>query len=704
MAILVVAIGPAWAAGNGASAWDQTDFSEARLVAATDATGKGETLRMGLQFRLSPGWKMYWRSPGDAGSPPQPDWSASENVADVAMSWPAPVRFFEAAGLETHGYTDEVVFPLAVRLSDPGQPVTLAGTIDYQVCEKICIPFTADLSLMLPAGPAQTTPFTRVIDRFMAVVPKAPATAGITVDELGVAGPAGNQQLVARLTATLPFEEPDLFVEGPVDFRFPAPEVTLSDGGRQALIVTPVEGDETLAGVPVTLTLHDGMRAVAWEEAPAPVEAPAASSVTPAAESGGLFLSMLAVAVLGGLILNLMPCVLPVLSIKLLHVVGHGGGDRRRVTTGFLASAAGIVVSFLVLAAGAIALKLSGEAVGWGIQFQEPLFLVFLTVVLVLFAANLFGLYEIALPSWAGALATPRDGHQGGLAGHFSTGVFATLLATPCSAPFLGTALGFALARGPVEIAAIFLALGLGMALPYFAVAVMPGLVTRLPRPGPWMAKVRWVLGLLLLATAAWLLWVMAAQTSMTTALAVAGVMALVVVVIAVAAGRGAGLRRAGVVAILLLIAAAFVLPAQWRTLFGGDGVQRVAHDWRPFDESAIAGLVDQGKVVFVDVTADWCVTCKVNKLLVVNSNAVAGRLAESDVVPMLADWTNPDPAIAAFLARFDRYGIPFNVAFGPGAPEGITLPELLTVEAVLEALDEAAAPANLAGGGRPPA
>lgn len=703
MACLAVAAGVAAAAGSAGSAWDQTDFSEARLVAATDATGEGEILRMGLQFRMSPGWKMYWRSPGDAGSPPQPEWSASENVADVAMSWPAPVRFFEAAGLETHGYTDEVVFPLAVRLAEPGRPLTLAGTVDYQVCEKICIPFTAELDLTLPAGPGQSTPFTRLIDRFMALVPKAPAAAGITVEEVGVAGPVGGQQLVARLTATPAFDDPDLFVEGPVDFRFPAPEVTLTGNGREALITMPVEGDETLSGVPVTLTLRDGMRAVVWEEAPVPVEAPAAAG-GPADTGGGLFLSMLAVALLGGLILNLMPCVLPVLSIKLLHVVGHGGGDRRRVRAGFLASAAGIVLSFLVLAGAAVALKLSGEAVGWGIQFQEPLFLVFLTVVLVLFAANLFGLYEIALPSRLGGLAAPRGDHQGGLAGHFSTGVFATLLATPCSAPFLGTALGFALGRGPMEIVAIFLALGIGMAIPYFAVAAMPGLVTRLPRPGPWMVKVRWVLGVLLLATAAWLLWVMAAQTTATAALAVAGLMAAIMVVIGLASGREGRPGRAGLVAVLVLITAAFVLPAQWRSLFGGDGVQRAAHDWQPFDEAAIDGLVAEGKVVFVDVTADWCVTCKVNKLLVVDSAAVAGRLAESDIVPMLADWTRPDPAIAAFLARFDRYGIPFNIAFGPGAPDGIPLPELLSVDVVIEALDKAAAPSAVAGSGRPPA
>jgi suppressor for copper-sensitivity B len=426
-------------------------------------------------------------------------------------------------------------------------------------------------------------------------------------------------------------------------------------------------------------------------ETAATVNAGGASGVGLAGTRG--LIAILGFALVGGLLLNLMPCVLPVLSLKLLSVVSHGGSAPREIRAGFLASAGGILFSFLVLAGAAIALKLSGSAVGWGIQFQQPLFLVFMVVLITGFAANLWGLFEIPLPRAIADIAVGGHNHDGkhstSLGGHFATGALATLLATPCSAPFLGTAVGFALARGPLEILAVFTALGLGLALPYLLVAAYPALASRMPRPGRWMLVLRRVLGGTLALTGVWLLSVLAVQVSPAAALAVGALMAAFTLVLAIRKRLPGRARIAGGALAAVLALTAFGLPL---TLDRHASQAAAAIDarWTPFDKAAIAGQVAAGRTVFVDVTADWCITCQANKKLVLTRGAVAERLFGKDIVPMRADWTRPDDRIAAYLAEHGRYGIPFNVVYGPGAPNGIPLPELLTEASVMDALDRA--------------
>jgi suppressor for copper-sensitivity B len=677
----VLLMASASAAIAASSGWARTDVSQVRLVSATAAVGAREALRLGLQFQLDPGWKIYWRSPGDSGSPPVADFSASRNVASVDVAWPAPQRFSDF-GIETIGYLDGTVLPLTVRPERPGEPVTVDAVVNYQACQKVCIPFTAELSLELPAGPAAATAFTQLIERYGALVPQAPEAAGIEIAAAGVTGtpPAQRLEVVAR--SAMPFAAPELFVEAPSRFRLPAGTARLAADGREARLVVPVEarGEGDLAGTDIVITLVDGARAAEFALTVAPLAG------APAAPAAGLpFLAVLGLALLGGLILNLMPCVLPVLSLKLMGVISHGGGERGRVRVSFLASAAGIVVSFLVLAAAAVAVKLAGGAVGWGIQFQQPLFLVFVVLVISLFAYNLAGLYEIVLPPWLGGVAASADARAeaaaGGLAGHFVTGAFATLLATPCSAPFLGTAVGFALARGPSEIFAVFAALGVGMAVPYLLVAAFPGAATRLPRPGPWMPWLRRVLALALAGTAVWLLSVLATVSGVVAAAALAVLVALVGIALWLIHARPAR-RRPALGALGVLVAPA--RPA------ADEGMVSAELDWRPFDEAAIGEAVARGQVVFVDVTAEWCVTCQVNKRLVFGSPEVRARLEAPGVLRMRADWTRPNERIAAYLASFGRYGIPFNAVYGPAAREGIVLPELLSRDQVLAALEQA--------------
>lgn len=360
----------------------------------------------------------------------------------------------------------------------------------------------------------------------------------------------------------------------------------------------------------------------------------------------------------------------------------HSGKEKRHIRTSFLSSAAGIVVSFLVLAGIVSGLREAGSAVGWGFHFQQPLFLVFMVLVITLFAANLWGFFEINLPSsmtsWlAGA------GHSS----HFFSGMLATLLATPCSAPFVGTAIGFAFQWGTDTIFMIFFFMGLGLAAPYLLIALWPKMVSGLPKPGAWMLRVKAFLGALLFGTALWLIWIFAAQRGNAASLA------LLACIMAMSLVLWTKKQQAipGLVALLAIIALSgiiFYLPYS-----GMQPKEEVRADetiWQPFDEQAIPALVRQGKTVFVDVTADWCVTCKANKLLVLDTPEIKTKLLELNVVAMEADFTNPSREISLYLNRFNRYGIPFNAVYGPGVPQGIVLPELLTKEAVIRALEQA--------------
>lgn len=620
------------------------------------------------------------------------------------MLWPGPHRQ-SFLGLETVGYSEDVVLPIDVRLTDPAAPARLDLKGAVYVCSEICT--RVELGLAAEAAPdAAGDPGAAArIEAFRARVPGDGAAVGIALTDASVVQMPSGAALRVVATAREPFVAPDLFVETGSSLAFGAPRVRFADGRRRAELTAPLaeplpRGTE-LAGKAAILTLVDGGRAA--EARTIVATAPATDAGGWGAEDSGLagLGAILGTALLGGLLLNLMPCVLPVLSLKMLSIIGHGGAPRREIRLGFLASATGILASFLVLSTAMAGLKAAGAAVGWGIQFQQPLFLVLLVLLLTLFAANLLGLFEVALPyRLASMIGSGSRVGGNSLLGHFATGAVATLLATPCSAPFLGTAVGFALAQGPMQIYAVFATLGLGLALPLLVVAAFPGAAAWLPRPGRWMLALRRGLALLLGLSAAWLLSVLAAQAGLPVALLVAALMAALVLTLWGSAGvhhrRSCGLATATAA---ILAGATFLAPLAAQQVVGTATAARprsaAGLDWVRFDAAEIGHRVAAGEVVFVEVTADWCITCKVNERLVLADEAVARRLGAAGVAAMLADWTRPDPAISDYLKRFRRYGIPFTAVYGPAAPDGIVLPELLSVERVLNALDAAAGGAS---------
>ncbi len=667
----------------------------ARLIAGVSGVGTEATVPLGLEVRLAPGWHTYWRNPGSAGQPPHVAWVniPSSNLAKATLSYPAPSRF-AVLGLEGIGYEQTVVFPLEARLVHPGKPLHLRANLDILVCKTLCLPKTFVLALEVPHGPATPSPDSALLKAARA---KVPSPSGESDLVLGAASRQGSSVYVTAKSLHAPFTDPTLFLEGPSDVEFNSPKVTLSDDRHEASFVVPIQvslgttTEDVPLGASLTATLVDGDRAIerALDVLPVPDVAPTPKPMDPLTHPLPPLLMIVLLAFLGGFILNLMPCVLPVLSLKLLALMNphHATTRQEDVRRSFLLTAAGIEASFLALAGLMLAFKAAGHTVGWGVQFQEPLFLVFLALVLTFFAANLAGLWIAHLPrTLADALQT--DQHTPTPLGNFATGAFATLLATPCSAPFLGTAVSFALVADSGTTLLIFAALGIGMALPYLAVAAWPRLAQILPRPGAWMQTLRRVLALVLAGTAAWLLHVLSLQVAPAIVVGVAVCLGGILGTLAFLRNRKRRLMARLAVAAMSLVALVLV------TFDPGVGdldAQTGKPAWAALDERVIEREVAAGRTVFVDVTAAWCLTCKANKLFVLDRSDVAKRLArDPNILTLRADWTLPNLAVTAFLNKYGRYGVPFDAVFGPGEPDGLVLPEILTPGLVLRALDRA--------------
>ncbi len=698
LAVGVAALIPGLAnAEAGASNWFVTKQNEVRLVSATEGVGDSKTLQLGLQFKLKKGWKVYWRSPGDAGFPPRMNWKQSANLGETRFDWPTPTRF-EVLGYRTLGYKDEVVFPITAKVEDQSQPLKLRADLNYLTCDDVCIPYKTRLSLDLPAGDGDATDHFQLINKFAAKVPGDGKSHGLNIEKVETAGEFtmvkkdvrnGFVRVVA--TSAVPFKNPDIFVEGPELAFFSPPEVTLEDGGKRAVLAIPAseEDDTKIQTASLKLTIVDGDRA-ATQTHYVGAGPPISNS------SSDLPISLpfiLGLAVIGGLILNLMPCVLPVISLKVLGLVSYGGAETKAIRMSFFASSLGIIFSFLVIASALVGLKLAGSAVGWGIQFQHPWFIVGLIVIVSLFSYNLWGLFEVNLPAWLGNIGSQLSGggsaeHQS-FAGNFCTGAFATILATPCSAPFLSTAVGFALAGSIFDIYAVYATLGIGMALPFIAITLFPSVTAKLPKPGAWMVKVKYFLGIALAATAAWLISVLAVQLSLGAAAIVGALMIGMGVILFGKRFMADGWLKAATVGILAVVFAAFATPYQYSPSV--DLHAKSETHWVAFEPEKIPEMVATGKTVFVDVTAEWCITCQINKATVLNRGGIFEVLSGGgDVVAMKGDWTRPDPKITAYLKSFGRFGIPFNAVYGPSNKKGIVLPELLTAGLVWDAMGTA--------------
>ena len=692
---------PVATAHADASFWMQGSQAEVRVISAYTATGETETtVPLGLEFKMNEGWHIYWRTPGEAGLPPELDHGQSLNVADVVFSWPVPTRDV-AYGVETFVYKDHVILPFDVSLVTPGQPLDLRGKVDFLICADVCIPDSVAVDFSLPGGPAEVARGeAALLNAYETQIP-ADNNGGVGLQVASIrfepAVDPDNPVLVGflntRLMSMFEMLAPDVFAEVPEGFSVREPEVTLSTDRMSGLVRSPVFRESwaptTLAAADAVITVADGIRGVQLAEFRLldgfdPTEALVGFGTGSGVGVAGLppldlspmsVLGILLLAVVGGLILNFMPCVLPVLSLKMFSVVSHGGQADARIRLSFAATALGILVSFLTLALAFAGLKLAGASFGWGVQFTQPAFILVLLAVVISFALNLFGLLEIPNIPGLGRLGA----NQRGFLGDFTSGVLATLLATPCSAPFLGTAIGFALAAPVPMLVLIFLFVGVGLALPYFAVMTFPQLAAAMPRPGRWMLRLRQVLALALIATAVWLTGVLLKQWGVTSDLRwLAALSAGIILAAGALFGRWA---IAGVGAVGAAVPLALVL------MISPQATASAGATFQPFSESALNAALDDGKTVFVDVTADWCLTCKTNKIRAINHEDVQAALSADAVVSLQADWTAYDASITEYLAANGRRAIPFNAVYNPKSRKAEVLPELLSPKDVLEAL-----------------
>ena len=657
-------------------------IGEARLISSVTATGDLQALPLALEFRLAPGWKIYWRTPGEAGLPPTVDLLADGDAVISLIKWPVPKRF-NAFGFDNFGYDSAVILPLQVSGHRRGSSVQLRGQIEALVCADICVPLGGSVALTMPAGPASPTVDSRAIAQAAALVPRQAAGNPLfAVERVWQAADALHMQFAARLAID------DIFIEGVMDAAFKKPRMN----GADAVIAIETSTPLDLVGRDITATIIAGDQ-FAEQSFTITIPEPDIS----ATDAGWMIFVL---AWVGGLILNLMPCVLPVLAIKLGSVIESAGQQKSLVRIRFLAAAAGIVTSFILFAAALAAMRLAGAQIGWGIQFQSPLFLTVMMLSLGVFVLAMLDRLVLPVPAFAHRLTRGFGGAASRrrlVAGDFLTGMLATIMATPCSAPFVGVAVGVALTGSMAKLFGIFIALGLGLATPWMLIMVAPGLISALPKPGPWMVWLKHILALLLAGTALWLGSILFAITgALMTGMLTAGVIMIIVGLSGHSRAVSRPFSLVGVVLVVGLLAA----PPQLVTMSGpkmeadyrqtnDDGV--VWQDWQP---AMIGPLVDSGKTVFVDVTAAWCITCKANKSLVIEQAPVAPHLRKlvdaGKLVLLQADWTRPNADIAAFLASYQRYGIPFNIVYGPHALDGIQLGELLTSDAVLAALNKA--------------
>jgi thiol:disulfide interchange protein/DsbC/DsbD-like thiol-disulfide interchange protein len=692
------------------------DSIDSELVAATDSVVPGKPFQVGLRLKHDPHWHTYWLVPGDSGLPTRIEWKLPPGWSAGELQWPVPMRL-PVGPLMNFGYEGEVL--LMTELLPPaglkvGELAFLEARADWLICKDVCIPGGADLKLVAPikdaAGPSRFAPlFAAMRTQVPQPLSLAQASAAIEANRLQLSFAA------AKAPRSIEFFPLD---EGRIE---PAARQVLQREGDRALLlmsaaqpvaaefkrikgVLVVDGGPAKAAqggyagvidVPLvagTVAMFEGAAALAAAKA-AGAAVPVAGA-TPAQPQTTLWLALVG-AFLGGLILNLMPCVFPVLSLKLLSLMQHqkqdaAAGRRASLAPHGGAFAAGVVLSFVALAGALIALRASGAELGWGFQLQTPWVVASLTALFFVIGLNLIGAFEFNVGAGIASSGTAQKLQDDSLAGSFWTGVLAVIVAAPCTAPFMGAALGFAMTQPAAIALTVFAMLGVGMAAPYMLLTLFPKLLARLPRPGVWMERFKQAMAFPMFLTCVWLLWVLAQQVDVN---AVALMLAALVTLGAGAwafglAQRGArGWRWVAVgSAALALWAIVGASNGNLPESVAATGGSARSERWSAWSPQAVVQAQAAGKAVFVDFTAAWCVTCQANKKLVLNTDSVQAAFAARNVVLLRADWTNRDATITQELAKFNRNGVPLYVLHDARGQTQV-LPELLTERTVLDAL-----------------
>ena len=612
----------------------------------------GSEVELAILMQTKPGWHGYWLNPGDAGLPMSIEWQLPEGASVSPLRYPVPDRLL-VAGIVNYVYEKD--YAILTRLKVPKGavgPLLIRAKASWLACtDKVCVPERGEFSLRMPVGgtaakDARFDEWRRALPRPLAT----PAHFKLAGDRLEIAVP---------LPAGVDLGQPYFFpaVDGPIDYA--APQSFRRNGDTLIAELKRRRGEpQSLSGV---LALGDG-RGLEIGAVPGPVQS--GGTVVGSLGANAVLLAILG-ALAGGMLLNLMPCVFPILALKALHLA-RSGGDERHARRDALAYASGVIVGTGLLGAALLAIRAGGSAVGWAFQLQDPRTIIVLLLLATAITLNLLKLFE--LPVMAGE-------HNPG--GSFGTGALAAFVATPCAGPFLGAALGTALLLPAYGSVAVFAALGLGLAIPFLLVAFIPALRTRLPQPGPWMARFQRFLAIPMAATAAgclWLLWRQGGQTALLVGLAALALLCLLLWIAGLRQRRGAQLGLAALAGVLVLTGAAVVLVSQ-----GPAASSRMPLGSAAWSEDMVARHLARGHPVFVYFTADWCLTCKANEATAIERESTREAFSKAGVKVLVGDWTNGDPAITRFIESRGRAGVPLYLWYEPGKAEPEELPQILT-------------------------
>jgi len=715
---LLLAAGPlAQAVSNSADA----PHVHVQLVVPTSGLTPGKAADAGLYFKIDPGWHVYWKNAGDAGEPPHLKWTLPIGITAGPFLFPAPKRL-PLGPLMDFGYEDEVLFPFTLTVANtaPTGPAVLHAKADWLVCQASCIPGKAELEVTRTilggsAKPTNVTPdaeiFHRLNNRLPMQLPREDkvsfqvAEEGVRLtistgrretqatffpsDQEILDNPAPQRVIPTPNGLTLDLKKDANLTAAPAQL---AGVIELSGGRAYEIVALPGKG-APVAAAPLPPALAQSATPAPISAAPTPAAAPTAPGPSPApgspsaapASVGSGLLRAAGLAFLGGLILNLMPCVFPVLFLKGLSLVNSGNEERTRLRVHGLVYTAGILASFWALVAVLLALRAAGSTLGWGFQFQSPVFLELMAGLLFFLGLSLAGQFEIGLTltSAGGALAQKH-----GYTGSFFTGVLAVVVATPCTAPFMGAALGYALAQSPAVTFAVFTALALGLAMPYVALTFQPAWTRLLPRPGAWMEVMKQAVSVPIFATAIFLAWVLARGYGADLLFALL-ISFLLLAIAGWFLGRWPARRWSAVVATLIVLTAvALGVLAPGKLARGSaSSATEGSSGWEPWSADAVARYQAQGRPVMVDFTASWCLSCQVNERVALEQPSVQKAFQDGNVALLKADWTRGDDAITQALASLGRSGVPAYALYIPGEKSPRLLPEALTPGIMLDAL-----------------
>jgi len=649
------------------SNWDKSETSKLRLISPYSENNKKDLL-LGLEYQMEPGWKTYWKSPGEGGFPQTINIKNSTNIKKINILWPTPFEF-EILGLKSLGYQDKIIFPLEVQIEDEAKDTFIDLKVNFLICKEICIPGDARVFLDIPAGERKITDKYFHLERAMSNLPQEDLNSSY-IKEIDAKVLMNKKSTIISIKAisTKSFFNPQFFLHTPFGLPIVKSSSTYSYGNK--IVNVDFEYDNKLIGeedFPLEIIIQDKNHNFLKVLNIKP-ENNLQSQIF-----NNTLIYYILISLLGGLILNVMPCVFPILSIKLMSVFSS---EKYNARISFLTTALGIIISFVLLGVTFILLQYFQITISWGMQFQQPYFLVFITLIIFLFMMNMFNQFEINLPSKLNNINFLNNSKNAHLKDFFN-GFFATLLATPCSAPFVGTAITAAFTQTYLVSISIFLFMGIGMSLPYLLVAIFPKIINFLPKPGSWMVYVKYFLGMLLFLTVIWLSNILLSFLNYSF-------LFLSLLLLLILTYREKIIFFKNLITVLVLIGLLFLPSVK---IFQQNPIIKYDDVWLNYFEVNMKKLLEDDHKIFLDITADWCATCQFNKVNVLNSNTVLTIFKDNKITLIRADWTRPNEQINIFLEQYDRFGIPFNAFFSNNFPNGILLSELLSEKEIVNAI-----------------